>query len=162
MKYKKTILSNLEKVAATSIFWFITIGIVMLLNYFFWTNFQWKIVEPLSVPPLIPRLLLSALAYPTIGALLYMLRLYQILYYILPRNDFKTVKKWIWLFSMGVVYLAIQTIVDIWNVFITYFYNMVQFFISILPGLSISFLITLTLVFIYIRIKLRHENIIKD
>lgn len=159
--YKKAILSNIEKIVLWIIYWILCISITILLNYFYWWNFDREIISPIEVPWIIPRIFLSALTFISIWAFLYKIYFYKFFSIILPRWLFISFKKFVWIALMLFMYFMIQVIVDFLNSLLSFCFNTYKFFIFISPWILISLLSIFIIYLIYIKIKYWEVNVIK-
>jgi len=151
--YKKTILSNIEKILLWSTYWILCISITIILNYFYWWNFNREVISPIETPWIIPRIFLSALAFYLPWAFLYKIYFYKFFYNILSKREFRDFKKIVWISLILFMYFMVQVVVDFLNSVFSFCFNSYKFFIFISPWIWISLLSVFIIYLIYIKFK---------
>lgn len=156
--YKKVVFSNVEKIIIWSIYGFVfAFSMIIICHYYSDWKFMWENVDPFEVPPLIPRIFLSALAYIWPWALFYYLRIYQVLYHALPTELFVLIKAIIWFCFSVMIYIFIELFVNFLNFICSLFFNFFNFLVFIFPWFWISILLVLIWVLFYVRLKRKVE-----
>jgi len=135
--FKEYIFNNSEKIIA----WILTPLFIAILFYFDWSPWEWKEINPVSMPPFI-RIILSLFVYWTFWAFLYFIRFYQLLYYLLPRKEFKELKAIIWFLLIWFTYFTIiPFLVSIANLIIMIWYNILTLLLYVAPPIFFAILI---------------------
>lgn len=144
---------------------YLVISIILALQFFIaGKEFQWIAIEPLEAPSIFIRIFYSALTFVTIGALLYKIRFYQFLYYVLGNwKSFKEAKALIWIFLLYFMYSwVVPKFFSFANWVLSFFFNIFRLILYIAPSIGISIAIFLVGLFIYKQIKNRHKQVSGD
>jgi hypothetical protein len=112
-------------------------------------SFVWQDIAPIGTPDFWHRAFWSALTFMTLGAILYAIRFYQVLSWMLgsDREGYRQMKGTIWLGLMFLNYQILPVIVDCMNTIISIAYNSFMLAIysapMLLAGLMLGILIGL-------------------
>lgn len=125
--------------------------ILIIANQIFWWHFDWKDIDYIEQPAPLVRLFYSALVYVTLGAFLYYIQFYRLLYSIFwYTKTYKDIKGAIWWSLMLLMYfIIVPWVVNILNWIISLFFNTYNFFLQSLPLLGMAFWITWIILAIY-------------
>lgn len=137
--------------------------ILIIANQFFWWNFDWKDVDYVEQPAPLVRLFYSALVYISLGAFLYYIQFYRLLYFIFwYTKTYKDIKGAIWWSLILLMYfIIVPWIVHALNWIISLFFNTYNFFLQSLPLLGIAFWITWSILAIHGYLTKKEPFIIK-
>ena len=164
---EKIFKKHLKETLFTSIFSTILILMIIIGNQFFWWSFQWQEIDPIDMPPIWIRGVLSFFAFYTLGKLLFEAYFYKILYEVMKffgssYREYERTKKKIWYMLMFVTaFVVIPWIIDVLNSILSFFFNIFQFLISIWHFTWISLGITLIIVLGYFYITKKEPLIFK-
>lgn len=146
--FSQYFLQHSEKIVA----WILAPLFIAIFFYFDGTPWKWEEINPITMPPPI-RIILSAFVYLTFWAFLYFMRVYQVLYYLLPRKQFKEIKALIWIWLIAFTYFqVIPFLIWIANFVIMVWYNLFTLLLYIAPAVFFAILIWI-LIFIYKKYK---------
>lgn len=158
---QKILKKHLKGTLFASIFTIIFILSVIIGNQFFGWHFEWKEIDPIELPPIWIRVLLSVFTFLTLGNWLFQAYFYKMLYEVtkfigFSYKDYTDIKKWIWYFLMLITALVfIPWIIDILNSIVSFFFNIIQFIISTwsFSWISLGITIIVALGYFYITKK---------
>ena len=142
--YKKVLKENKKEIASTTAF-AVVFALAILLWYFaLGKSFQWETISPVEEPSLFNRVLYSALVFITLGAFLYWVKFYQLLYHIISdRQLYRGIKGLIWGFLILVMYFwVVPAVVEILNAIISFFYNILNLILYLFPPLGVSLIVS--------------------
>lgn len=146
--FSKYFFQHSEKIIA----WILAPLFIAIFFYFDGTHWKWEEINPITMPPPI-RIILSAFVYITFWAFLYFIRVYQVLYYLLPRKHFKEIKALIWIWLIVFTYFqVIPFLLWIANFVIVVWYNLFTLLLYVAPPIFFAVLIW-WLIFIYKKYK---------
>ena len=145
--YKKILAKNKKEIIFSTVGFLIFTSVFSLWRYFTRKNFEWHEINPISAPSMFARSFYSALVYVTIGAFLYyIVRLWKFLYYIFVKKLknkklYKAIKWLLWASLIFFTYFCIvPVIVSLMNNIISFFFNILNLILYLLPVLGISFI----------------------
>ncbi len=166
MKWYKKIFIKYQKEAVSSAIFFIIFSLMLLFWYFFLgKSFLWRNIEPISAPNFFERAFYSALVFISVGALLYFIRFYQFLHFLIINLTgnwrwYKGIKSILWGCLILVMYFwIIPRIVDLLNYVISFFYNIFGLILYAIPPLGISLVIFIPLLVFIKKYKLKNNAI---
>lgn len=139
----------------------------IIVNYFLGWNFDWKEIDYLEQPAPLIRIFYSALAYISIGAILYGIGFYYWLHQIFwgflwNYKLYKDIKKIVWMWNILIMYfIVVPWIIHLLNFIISLFFNSYNFFIQSLPLLGLAFGITWIILAWYTYLFKKEAPIIK-
>ncbi len=141
--YKQT-LKKYGKEIISGAFFSVLFSLALLIWIFaFNKTFTWTNIEPIEQPSIFVRIFYSALTFITLGAFLYMIGFYKILYqFIGDWGLFKEAKRIIWLLLMGFMFfIVVPVVVDLLNGIISILYNLLGLIVFSFPPIGISLII---------------------
>ncbi len=102
-------------------------------------------------PSIFSRLLYSALTFVTLGALLYRLKFYQMLYRISGDwRSFQEAKKIVWIALVGLMFfIIVPTTVNLMNHVLSFGYNVLNLLFYLCPPLAGA--VILTIIYKYVK-----------
>lgn len=165
---EKLIKWHLKGTLFTSVFSVVFIFILIIANFFFSWNFDWKQIDPIETPPLWIRGIASLFTWFTLWSWLFNLYFYKMLYWIckflwISYSRYKKLKRQIWLWLMLLVTLVlIPIIIDLLNSVISFLFNILQFLISTMSFIGISLALSWMIAISYIYITKKEISIIKN
>lgn len=145
--YEKTITENKAKIVSLGIFAIISSLVILLWRFGVGKTFQWETISPISQPEIFNRLFYSALVFITIGAFLYWLRFYQLLYRLIVKalgdwQLYNSIKKILWGSLMLLMYFwIVPKVVDLLNSIISFLYNILNLILYLFPPMGASLII---------------------
>jgi len=144
--YKKALVEHKKEIVNSAIFALIFALSLLLWNLGLGKSFVWRKIEPISAPNFFDRAFYSALVYVTVGALLYAVKFYKLLHYLIVRKMrdwklYKQTKSLIWLVLILGMYGIFTKIVDLLNSIISFGYNVFGLLLYIAPPLGISLVV---------------------
>ena len=96
--YKREIKKFVNETVNTTVFALVFLFSLSLWHFALGQEYQWQAITPVPEPSVFSRLLYSALTFVTLGALLYKLKFYQMLYQISGDwRAFQDAKKIVWI-----------------------------------------------------------------
>lgn len=115
----------------------LTLSVVQLIHG---NSFTWQEVKPFGVPNFWARAFWSALTFVTLGALLYRLYFYKVLWWIFGRDKstHKKIKYYIWAGLMYINYQMFPVVVDSLNLISTLVFNFIVFVMYTSPLLLLG------------------------
>jgi len=133
--YQKEIKKFFKETFNTTVFALLFLFSVSVWHFFLGQGYQWQTITPVPEPSMFNRLLYSALTFVTLGALLYKLKFYQVLYYISgDRRSFQEAKKIVWVVLVGLMFfIIIPTTVNMVNHILSFGYNILNFIFYLFP-----------------------------
>lgn len=155
--YRKVLQKNIKEIFSSAGTYLLTATLLTAWYFYTGKGFQWEWIEPLDAPSFFERFFYSALTYVTIGALLYKIRFYQFLYYVLGDwRSFKEAKALIWVLLLWLMYFKIVPFFfDVMNDVISIGYNLFMFVLYVAPW----FFISVIAVFGYYYFRKHHATI---
>lgn len=145
MPWYKRALTEYKQETLTSVVFALTVAIIALAwAYLIGDVFEWKRINPVPDPSIPVRLLYSALVYVTLGRILYLLGFYQVLHAFIVGGLgdwglYHGLKKILWIGLMAMMYFwIVPFVVDVLNVTISFFYNVLNLILYMLPVVGIS------------------------
>jgi hypothetical protein len=158
--YRKVLLKYKIEAVTSAVFVLVVAIVTLVWLYATGSSFEWKTISPIPEPNILVRLLYSALVYVTLGRILYILGFYQALHAFVVGGLgdwglYNDMKKLLWLVLMGVMFFwIIPFVVYVLNTTISFFYNVLNFVLYLLPGVGISIAVFL----VYFLVKKAHET----
>lgn len=156
--YKKVINDNKKEMVRSAI---ISLVITFALSLWYFVTgkgFERVNIEPISTPTLSIRLL-SALAFVSIGRILYKLKVYYVLYMVLVvalrnKSFYNNFKKVIWYSIMFIIgfYIA-PWIIGVLNIVVSFLYNMSMLILYLVPVMGIFLIAFLSTYAVIVLIK---------
>jgi hypothetical protein len=145
--YEKSLEKNNKEVIAGAIFSFTFALALLLWNFGFGKSFEWQNITPFSAPPLLYEIY-SAITFVTLGAFLYWIKFYKFLHFIFVEvlgdwHTYKSIKALIWLILIGFIYWIVLKIIDVINITISFFYNILNVFLYVSPPLGAALIISM-------------------
>ena len=145
--YEKVFEKNKKEVIRSAI-----ISIIVALAFSLWYftsggSFEWKEINPVSVPSLFSGSLYSALVFITLGAFLYWIRFYKLLHSLIVRmlgnrELYRGIKRFIWISLILAMYFwVVPTVVDLLNATISFFYNVTVLTLYLFPPFGIFLIV---------------------
>lgn len=165
---EKLIKWHLNETLFASVFSVLFIFILIIANFFFNWNFDWKQIDPIETPPLWIRGIASLFTWFTLWSWLFHLYFYKILYWIckflwISYFRYKKLKRQIWLWLMLLVTLVlIPIIIDLLNSIISLFFNILQFLIATKSFIGMSLSASLLIMLLYLYVTKKGASIIKN
>ncbi|MDC1205343.1 hypothetical protein N8083_00650 [Candidatus Pacebacteria bacterium] len=145
MPWYKKVLTQYRKETLTSVVFALVVAITTIVwAYFTGDVFEWKRINPVPEPSIPVRLLYSALVYVTLGRVLYIVGFYQVLHAFVVGGLgdwglYHGLKKIIWVGLMAMMYFwIVPFVVEVLNVTISFFYNILNLVLYLLPSVGIS------------------------
>jgi hypothetical protein len=150
---KKILTENFRDIFSSGVLYLLTLVLVSIWDMYHGKSFEWVWLEVIDQPSLFVRLFYSAITFVTLGALLYAVKFYKLLWYIIRDwKEYKRAKSAIWGLLMVFMYFyGVPKIIDFLNFIISIFYNIFNFILYISPFFSISLLLLLVIQFIKIK-----------
>lgn len=145
--YKKVLKENKKEIASSAAFAIVFALAVLLWHFAFGKSFQWENISPVEAPGLLPRLFYSALVYISLGAILYTMGFYKVLYSLFRGVHggylkYKDTKALIWRgLILAMYFVIVPFVVDVLNTIISFFYNILNLVLYIFPPLGASFIV---------------------
>jgi len=148
--YKKALVEHKKEIVNSAIFTLIFALSLLLWNLGLGKSFVWRKIVPISAPNFFDRAFYSALVYVSVGALLYAVKFYKFLHYLIVRKMrdwklYKETKSFIWLLLILGMYGIFSKIVDLLNNIISFTYNAFGLILYVFPALGISLIIFILL-----------------
>jgi hypothetical protein len=149
----KVIKENIKNILSSGILYLFTLVTVSIWDMYHGKGFEWVWLEIIDQPSLFVRLFYSAITFVTLGALLYAVNFYKLLWHIIGDwKEYKKAKSAIWGLLMVFMYFyGVPKIIDFLNFIISIFYNIFNFILYISPFFAISLLLLLVIQFIKIK-----------
>jgi len=153
--YKKVLKKHKNEIVSSATFLIIFSFALLIWNFGLGRGFTWHKIEPITAPDFFNRAFYSALVFVSIGALLYALKFYKFLHFLIVRQLrnwrlYNDIKKFIWLLLILGMYGIFSKIVDFLNNIISFFYNIFGLILYALPPLGISLIISIPL-FLFVK-----------
>lgn len=141
--YKKVLKENKKEVVSSAAFAVVFALATLLWHFALGKSFQWETISPIEAPSLFIRALYSALVFVTFGAFLYWIRFYQFLYHLISdRQLYRGIKGLIWGSLILFMYFwVVPAVVDVLNVIISFFYNILNLILYLFPPLGVSLIL---------------------
>jgi len=141
--YQKTLKKYGKDILSGTVFSFIYTLAFLLWIYGTGKTFSWMDISPIDLPSIFVRIFYSALTFMTLGAILYKIKFYKVLYQIVGDwRTFKEVKAVIWVLLMGIMFFAIVPfVINLLNGIISIGYNLFAFILYAFPPVGISIII---------------------
>lgn len=138
--YKQTLKKYGKEILLGAMFSVLCSLAFLIWIFVFDRTFTWINIEPIEQPSIFVRILYSALTFVTLGAFLYMIGFYKILYqFIGDWGLFKEAKRIIWLLLMGFMFfIVVPVVVDLLNGIISILYNLLGLIVFSFPPIGIS------------------------
>lgn len=146
--YKKVIKVVAKDQAIIAVYTITVLSATLAWRYGLHHTFEWLNINPISAPELFERVIYSALVFVTLGALLYRVGFYKLLYEIIvnelgDRWVYRKVKAIIWGILMLIMYFwIVPAVVDILNFVISLLFNLLNFTIYLFPPVGCAVIIT--------------------
>lgn len=139
----KKVLTNIRESFLSGSFYLITLILLLIWDVYQGKSFQWIWLEVIDPPSVFDRLFYSAVTFLTLGAFLYAIKFYKILWIIIGNwREYKKVKSIIWGMLMFFMYFyGVPKIVDFLNFIISIIYNIFAFVIYVSPFFATSLII---------------------
>lgn len=153
--YKKVLIKHKKEIIASAVFTITLTFTLLLWNFGLGKSFVWQRIEPFTAPDFFDRAFYSALVFVSIGALLYVLKFYKFLHFLIVRQLrnwrlYNDIKKFIWLLLILGMYGIFSKIVDFLNSIMSLIYNIFGLILYALPPLGISLVISIPL-FVFLK-----------
>lgn len=154
MSWEKRILTeNIKNVLSSGILYLLTLIVVSIWDIYHGKSYTWVWLEVIDQPSIFVRLFYSAITFVTLGALLYRIKFYKLLWQIIGDwRSYKEAKSAIWgLLVLFMYFYGVPKIVDFLNFIISIIYNIFNFILYISPFFTISLIILILIQFIKIK-----------
>ncbi len=159
--YKKA-LSKFKKELITSAILAMIVSLLLLIaHYNFGKTFEWTNLEVLSAPTFFDRVLYSAMTYVSVGAFLYFIRVYQLIYFIFITllgafRLHKMFKQLLWWGLMLAMYFwIVPKTIEVVNAILSFFYNIAVYLIYLTPRFIGSFVVISMIFILFQKYKTR-------
>jgi hypothetical protein len=153
--YTKVLTKKKSEILASAAFAAVFALAILLWHFALGKSFEWNSISPVSAPGLLPRLFYSALVYVTLGALVFATGFYKFLYSLYRGTQggwrkYKEAKRTIWgLFMLLMYFVIVPFVVKILNAVISFFYNIFNLLLYLVPPLGISAIVFIIGYFFY-------------
>ncbi len=157
--YKKVLRSEGADIKSFLTWFSIFLLITLLWGFFSGKSFEWQTISPIDEPSIFHRAFYSALVFVTLGAFLYWIKFYRLLYYISFKDWelFKALKGLVWGSLILLMYFwIVPKVVWVLNMTLSFFFNLYNLILYLFPPLGVS-LIVFSIVLILIR-KLKSKT----
>jgi hypothetical protein len=136
--HKREVKKFVNETFNTTVFSLIFLFSLSIWHFFLGQDYQWQSITPVPEPSIFSRLLYSALTFVTLGALLYKLKFYQVLYHISGDwRSFQEAKKIVWVVLVGLMFfIIVPTTVNIMNHILSFGYNILNLIFYLCPPLG--------------------------
>ncbi|MBU3978778.1 hypothetical protein KJ980_02935 [Patescibacteria group bacterium] len=157
--YKKVLLKQKKEIVSSAIFTIIFALALLLWHFYLGKNFIWQKIEPISTPGFFERAVYSALVFITLGALLYWIKFYRFLHYLIVRKLgdwrlYRDTKNLIWGSLILIMYIwIVPFVVDLLNSSLSFIFNIYGIILYMLPPLGISLIIFIPFAFFIKKIQ---------
>ncbi len=144
MKWHRQEISKfLSETMNTTVFASLSLLAVSVWHFMLGQDYQWQSITLISEPSIFERVVYSALTFVTLGAFLYKIKFYQVLYAVNGDwQSFKDAKKIVWIILMGLMYfIIVPTTVSIINHVLSFGYNLLNFVVYLFPPFGVAALI---------------------
>lgn len=138
--YQKEIRKAFNEAINTVAFALLFLFSLSLWHFGLGQSYEWQTVTLISEPSIFQRAIYSALTFVTLGAILYRLGFYRLLYQIIGDwQSYKEAKRLVWLLLMGLMFFIIVPItVNVLNHIISFGYNIFNLLIFLFPPLGFA------------------------
>lgn len=153
--YRKEIKKSIKETFDTTVFALLFLFTISIWHFFLGQDYQWQVISPVPEPSIFSRLLYSALTFVTLGALLYKLKFYQMLYHISGDwRSFQEAKKIVWIVLVGLMFfIVVPATVNLMNHVLSLGYNVLNLLFYLCPPLGGA--VVLTIIYKYVK-KVTH------
>jgi hypothetical protein len=154
--YKKELNKQIKEIFSSAIFYILLALSLSVWYFIIGQTFTWIPKDVFSAPSIFERTAYSALTFVTLGFVLYKIRFYQFLYYILGDwRTFKQAKALIWLLLMYFMYAwVVPKFFELLNFIVSIGINLFRFILFIAPPFAISIVIFSLGLYIYKKAKI--------
>ncbi len=136
--YKKALKNNFKEIFSSVYIYILTVVLLGVWYLISGQTFHWVWIEPLEVPPY-QRIFYSALFFAGPGYILYRMKVYLVLFWLLDFRSFQKAKALILLVvSLFMYFKVVPWVIDLLNDIISIGYNILMFLIYVAPWFVVS------------------------
>lgn len=157
--HKNTLLKYRKEITHSAVLSFVLALVFAVYSWHLGNTFVWESISPIEQPSILVRAIYSALTFATLGAIIYALGFYKILY--APYRgvkggykEYKKDKKAIWgILILLMYFIIIPVVVNVLNAIASFFYNIFKYILYLPPTLGIFLILTILISYIYSRVN---------
>lgn len=157
--HKNTLLKYKKEITQSAALSFVLTLVFAIYSWHLGNTFAWESISPIEQPSILVRAVYSALTFATLGAIIYALGFYKILYAPYRgvkggHKEYKKDKKAIWgILILLMYFVIIPVVVNVLNAIASFFYNIFKYILYLSPAVGIFLILTILISYIYSRAK---------